>query len=59
MVRELAELRPPVGVFFESECIFSLNDDSQMGIILSGYHGRGGVAYQKPKHGNITSYAAG
>lgn len=32
MVRELAELRPPVGVFFESECIFSLNDDSQMAL---------------------------
>lgn len=32
MVRDLAELRPPVGVFFESECIFSLNDDSQMAL---------------------------
>lgn len=32
MVRELAELKPPVGVFFESECIFSLNDDSQMAL---------------------------
>lgn len=27
MVRNLAELRNPVGVFFESECIFSLNED--------------------------------
>ncbi len=32
MVRDLAELKPPVGVFFESECIFSLNDDSQMAL---------------------------
>ena len=32
MVRELAELKPPVGVFFESEAIFSLNDDSQMAL---------------------------
>lgn len=32
MVRSLAELKPPVGVFFESECIFSLNDDSQMAL---------------------------
>jgi len=31
-VRELAELNPPVGVFFESESIFSLNDDSQMAL---------------------------
>lgn len=30
MVRNLAELRDPVGVFFESECIFSLNDDTSM-----------------------------
>jgi len=32
VVRQLAELRSPVGVFFESECIFSLNDDSQMAL---------------------------
>ena len=32
MVRTLAELKPPVGVFFESEAIFSLNDDSQMAL---------------------------
>lgn len=32
MVRDLAELKPSVGVFFESECIFSLNDDSQMAL---------------------------
>ena len=31
-VRSLAERRPPVGVFFESEAIFSLNDDSQMAL---------------------------
>lgn len=31
-VRSLAELRPRVGVFFESEAIFSLNDDSQMAL---------------------------
>lgn len=30
MVRTLSELPHPVGVFFESECIFSLKDDSQM-----------------------------
>ena len=30
MVRNLAELRNPVGVFFESECIFSLNEDTNM-----------------------------
>lgn len=32
MVRMLAELAHPVGVFFESECIFSLKDDSQMAL---------------------------
>ena len=32
MVRELAEMKPPVGVFFESEAIFSLNDDSQIAL---------------------------
>jgi len=32
IVRNLAELKQPVGVFFESECIFSLNDDSQMAL---------------------------
>lgn len=32
IVRELASLRSPVGVFFESECIFSLRDDSQMAL---------------------------
>lgn len=31
-VRSLAELKPRVGVFFESESIFSLNDDSQMAL---------------------------
>ena len=31
-VRGLAELKPRVGVFFESEAIFSLNDDSQMAL---------------------------
>ncbi len=31
-VRDLAEMRPPVGVFFESEAIFSLNEDSQMAL---------------------------
>lgn len=30
MVRNLAELPHPVGVFFESECIFSLNEDTSM-----------------------------
>lgn len=30
MVRNLSELSHPVGVFFESECIFSLNQDTQM-----------------------------
>ena len=32
LVRMLAELPSPVGVFFESECIFSLKDDSQMAL---------------------------
>lgn len=32
IVRSLAELKRPVGVFFESEGIFSLNDDSQMAL---------------------------
>jgi hypothetical protein len=32
IVRDLAEKNPPVGVFFESEAIFSLNDDSQLGL---------------------------
>ena len=38
IVRELASLRSPVGVFFESECIFSLRDDSQMALrsLMSG-----------------------
>ena len=34
MVRTLAELTHPVGVFFESECIFSLKDDSQMALFF-------------------------
>ena len=32
MVRELADMRPPVGVLFESEAIYSLNEDSQMAL---------------------------
>lgn len=32
IVRDLAEMKSPVGVFFESECIFSLNEDSQMAL---------------------------
>lgn len=32
LTRELAELSPPVGVFFEMESIFSLKDDSQMAL---------------------------
>ena len=32
IVRELAEMKSPVGVFFESEAIFTLNDDSQMAL---------------------------
>lgn len=32
MVRMLAELNHPVGVFFESESIFSLNEESQMAL---------------------------
>lgn len=32
IVRDLAELKPPIGVFFESEAIFSLNEDSQMAL---------------------------
>ena len=30
MLRMLAELKNPVGVFFESECMFSLDEDSQV-----------------------------
>lgn len=32
VLRKLSHLKKPVGVFFESECIFSLNDDSQMAL---------------------------
>ena len=32
VVRLLSEHRPPVGVFFESECIYSLNEQSQMAL---------------------------
>ncbi|MCR4719788.1 MAG: recombinase family protein [Firmicutes bacterium] len=32
MVRELSEMKSPVGVFFESEAIFSLDDDSQLAL---------------------------
>ena len=32
VVRLLSEHRPPVGVFFESECIYSLNETSQMAL---------------------------
>lgn len=31
-VRKLSRLKNPVGVFFESECLFSLKDDSQMAL---------------------------
>ena len=31
-VRDLTEQKPPVGIFFESEAIFSLNEDSQMAL---------------------------
>jgi len=34
IVRDLADLRHPVGVFFESECLFSLNEDNQMTLSL-------------------------
>lgn len=30
--RDLAEMNPPVGVFFESECVYTLNDESQMSL---------------------------
>lgn len=32
IVRELGTLNPPVGVFFETEHIFTLKDDSEMGL---------------------------
>ena len=32
IVRELGALKPPVGVFFETEHIFTLKDDSEMGL---------------------------
>lgn len=31
-VRDLTEQNPPVGIFFESEAIFSLNEDSQLAL---------------------------
>lgn len=31
-VRNLAEQEPPIGVFFESEAIYSLNDDNQVAL---------------------------
>ena len=31
-VRDLTEQKPPVGIFFESEAIFSLNEDSQLAL---------------------------
>ena len=32
IVRDLAAMKSPIGVFFESECIFSLKEDSQMAL---------------------------
>ena len=32
LIRELAALRPPVGVFFESEHLFTLNDSTEMSL---------------------------
>jgi len=32
VIRDLTELKNPVGVFFESEAIFSLNEDSQLAL---------------------------
>lgn len=32
IIRKLSSLRSPVGVFFESECIFSLKEESQMSL---------------------------
>ena len=32
VIRDLSELKNPVGVFFESEAIFSLNEDSQLAL---------------------------
>lgn len=32
IVRNLAMMRPPIGVFFESECIFSLVEDNSTGL---------------------------
>ena len=58
MVRMLAELPSPVGVFFESECIFSLKDDSRWRF-RSGHHGSGGVSHPQPEHGNLPADAAG
>lgn len=34
VVRDLAERKPAVGVFFESEAIFSLNEDAQMALTI-------------------------
>ena len=40
IVRDLAALKPPVGVFFESESIFSLKEDSQMALTFLASHTR-------------------
>ena len=34
MVRMLSEHNPRIGVFFEAECIYSLNDHSQMALLF-------------------------
>lgn len=34
VIRDLGNLRPPVGVFFESECMYSLNDKTYVSLSL-------------------------
>lgn len=47
IVRNLAELRNPVGVFFESECIFSLNEDTNMPLCSTA---QGEITYSQPEN---------
>lgn len=58
IVRDLAERNPPVGVFFESEGIFSLNDDSQLALSFQATMAEE-ESHTKQVDGNISAYAIG
>ena len=49
VVRDLAERKPAVGVFFESEAIFSLNEDAQMALTIQS-------TMAQPQYGNLAAY---